>query len=355
MSAPCIAPYGSWKSPISADLIASATIGIGQVVLDRDDVYWTELRPNEGGRSVIVRRTSDGQVVDVTPPAFNARTRVHEYGGGAFAAADRVVYFSHFGDHRVYRQDLGLEPRPITPPGSFRYADFAVDARRNRVVCVREDHSKQGREPVNALVSIDAGGDAPPNVLVSGADFYSNPRLSPGGQQLAWLSWNHPNMPWDGSELWLGRLDDRGTVFDAQRIAGGIDESIFQPEWSPDGVLHFVSDRSGWWNLYRWRGVAEPLCEMEAEFGVPQWVFGQSTYAFEPAGSILCAYGIRGTWRLAALDTKTRTASRSSPSTQSAHRAATPCSSAARAMLLPALRRSTSGIIRCGCCTAPAG
>ena len=310
-----VTPYGSWKSPITSDLIVSETIGLGQIALDGEDVYWVEVRPTEGGRYVIVRRTPDGRTTDVTPPPFNARTRVHEYGGGAFAVADGTVYFSDFADQRLYRQDPGAEPRPITPEADLRYADGVFDRRRGRMICVREDHTDPGREAVNAIVSLDLeGDDSGGQVLVSGNDFYSSPRLSPDGSRLAWLTWNHPNMPWDGTELWVGELGADGSLplvlrpkdsgGRTERVAGGARESIFQPEWSPDGVLHFVSDQTGWWNLYRWRdGRAESLIEMEAEFGMPQWVFGMSTYAFESASRILCAYTQQGTWRLASLDT----------------------------------------------------
>ena len=307
MAKPQVAPYGSWKSPITSDLIASGTIRLGQIALDGGDVYWIEMRPAEGGRNVIVRRTSDGRTTDMTPPPFNARTRVHEYGGGAFVVIDGTIYFSNFADQRLYRQEPGAQPRPITPEADLRYADGVIDRRRGRMICVREDHTVAGREAVNTLVSLELEGGEGGQVLVSGNDFYSSPRLSPSGSRLAWLTWNHPNMPWDGTELWAGELKADGSLGRTERVAGGVDESIFQPEWSPDGVLHFVSDRTGWWNLYRWRdGRIEPLCEMAAEFGRPQWLFGMHTYAFESAGRIICTYTEQGTWRLASLDTAAR-------------------------------------------------
>ncbi len=305
---PQVAPCGSWKSPITSDLIVSEMIGLGQIAFDGEDVYWIEMRPAEGGRYVVVQRTPYGRMADVTPPPFNARTRVHEYGGGAFVVSDRTVYFSNFTDQRLYRQDPGAQPRPITPEADLRHADGVVDRRRGRMICVREDHTTAGREVVNALVSLDLTGAQEAQVLVSGNNFYSSPRLSPDGSHLAWLTWNHPNMPWDGTELWVGELKADGSLGRTERVAGGVGESIFQPEWSPDGVLYFVSDRTGWWNLYRWRdGRAEYLVEMEAEFGKPQWVFGMSTYAFESADRIVCAYVRQGTWHLASLDTTTRT------------------------------------------------
>ena len=306
MTEPKVAPCGSWKSPITSDLIVSETIGLGQVALDGEDVYWSEMRPAEGGRYVVVRRSPEGQTIDITPPSFNARTRVHEYGGGAFVVADGTVYFSNFTDQRFYRQDPGCKPRPITPDVDLRYADGVIDRRRGRMICVREDHTDAGREVVNTLVSLDLEDGKGGQVLISENDFYSSPRLSPDGSRLAWLAWDHPNMPWDGTELWVGEIREDGSLDRTERVAGGVDESIFQPEWSPDGTLYFVSDRIGWWNLYCWRNRrVEPLCNMEAEFGMPQWGFGMSTYAFESANRIICAYTQQGIWHLASLDTAT--------------------------------------------------
>jgi dipeptidyl aminopeptidase/acylaminoacyl peptidase len=303
---PQTAPYGSWQSPITSDLIVSGAIGLGQIALDSENIYWIEMRPAEGGRNVIVRRTPDGDTTDVTPSPFNTRTRVHEYGGGAFVVMDGTIYFSNFADQRLYCQTPGSVPQPLTPAVDLRYADGVMDRRRGRLICVREDHTVAKREAVNTLVSLDKGGGGG-QVLVSGNDFYSSPRLSPDGSRLAWLTWNHPNMPWDGTELWVGELGANGSLGRTERVAGGVDEAVFQPEWSPDGVLYFVSDRTGWWNLYRWRERrTEPLCEMEAEFGRPQWGFGMSTYAFASAERIICAYGKQGTWHLASLEVTTR-------------------------------------------------
>ena len=300
------APYGSWESPVTADLIVAGATALGQLALDGDDVYWVEMRPRESGRNVIVRRTPDGQITDVTPTSFNARTRVHEYGGGAFTVEDGTVYFTNFDDQRLYRQERDGVPVPITPPGDKRCADMVVDTQRGQIICVYEDHDTESDEPVNMLVSIPVDGSSGATVLVSGADFYSSPRLSPDGAKLAWLNWDHPNMPWDGVELWVADLDDAGAVANAELVAGGAEESVFQPEWSPGGVLHFISDRTGWWNLYRRRdGAVEALAPMEAEFGKPQWVFGMSTYGFDTDRRIVCSYATNAVWRLALLDTET--------------------------------------------------
>jgi dipeptidyl aminopeptidase/acylaminoacyl peptidase len=296
-----IAPYGSWKSPITSDLIVAETIMLGQPMLDGDDIYWLETRPQEQGRAVIVRRTPDGAATDLNPAPYSARTRVHEYGGAGYLPAAGVVYFANFADQRLYRQGPGAAPEPLTPEMACRYADMILDRPRGRLICIREDHRDPSREAVNALVAISLDqGEA--TTLRAGNDFYASPRLSPDGRRLAWLTWNHPNMPWDGCELWVAEIDAAGALAAPQRVAGGVQESIFQPEWSPDGVLHFVSDRSGWWNLYRWReGAAEALCPMAAEFGLPQWVFDMATYAFVEGG-ILCCYSAKGHSHLALLD-----------------------------------------------------
>ena len=305
-----VSPYGSWKSPITSDLIVSGTVGLGQIAIDGDDIYWIEGRPSEAGRSVIVRRTPDGKITNVTPPPFNVRTRAHEYGGSSFVVAGGVVYFSHFADQRIYCQALDSQPKPLTPAASCRYADVIVDKQRNRLICVREDHAGEG-EAVNTIVSINLADGEDIQILTQGDDFYASPSLSPDGSQLCWISWNHPNMPWDGTELWVGEINADGYLGNKNLVAGGLEESIFQPQWSLDGVLYFVSDKSNWWNLYRTplnppllRGEAgiEPLCEMAAEFGLPQWVFGMSTYAIVSESKIICTYTQQGKWHLASLD-----------------------------------------------------
>ena len=301
MNSKTTAAYGTWESPITADLIASGTMRLGDIRLDKGNIYWVEMRPDEEGRYVIMVCTSDGKTADVTPAPFNVRTRVHEYGGGAYTVFEGMVYFSHFKDNRLYIQEPGLPPRPLTPEGEMRYADLVMDRRHNRLLCIREDHSGEG-EAVNTLVSISLSEPGEGQVLVSGNDFYSSPRITPDGGSLVWLTWNHPNMPWDGTELWTADIAPDGTLGTAERVAGGKTESIFQPEWSPDGRLYFASDRTGWWNLYRWEaGRAVNLYEMEAEFGRPQWSFGMSAYAFVSAEKMLCTYAQDGDTHLATL------------------------------------------------------
>ena len=297
-----VAPYGSWKSPITTELIVSGAVGLGQIAIDGDDVYWVEMRPSEGGRMVIVRRSGGGEIVNITPEPYSVRTRVHEYGGGAFLVVNGTVFFSNFTDQRMFRQDPGDEPRAITPGAPLRYADGAFDGQRGRIVCVREDHSGEG-EAVNAIVTVDASGAHPQVTLYAGSDFCAAPRLSPDGSALAWLSWNHPNMPWDGTTLLLAEFDYDGRLGEPQVIVGGMDESVLQPRWSPEGDLYFVSDRNGWWNLYCWRkGGIQGVLDMEAEFARPQWVFDPAAYGFLDGGRIACSYCERGVWKIGIID-----------------------------------------------------
>ena len=294
--------FGSWKSPITADLIADRTVTLSQVVCGGADVYWSETRPTEAGRNVIMRH-ANGRIEEVLPMPYDARTRTHEYGGGAFTIVEGVIYFSNFSDHRIYRLRPGSEPAALTPASSAHYADFVVDPLHRRIICVREQHAGID-EPVNMIVSVDLDRVCAPQVLVSGCDFYANPRLSPDGRYLAWLSWNHPNMPWDATELYLAEFGPDGSLGAIRRVAGGTEESVFQPEFAPDGTLYFVSDQNGWWNLYRYANQrTEAVLSMEAEFGAPQWVFGLSTYAFFSSDRIVCTYNNKGTWQLGIIDT----------------------------------------------------
>ncbi len=302
---PRTAPYGSWTSPLSAERAVAAGIGLGDVSFDGDSVLWQESRPAEKGRNVVMRRTADGTLRELSPAPWNARTRVHEYGGRAYLMERGVLFFSHFADQRLYRADPGQPPRPITPDATaLRYADLCADAHHGLLWAVREDHRGSG-EPRNCLVALQVDGDGQGGRIVAeGCDFYGAPRLSPDGAQLAWLSWNHPDMPWDGCELWLAEVDAAGHLHGARCLAGSRDEAVQQPQWSPDGRLHFISDRSGWWNLYRWsNGGAEALCPMQAEFGQPFWNFGLCTYAFASASRLVCCIVRNAISRLALLDT----------------------------------------------------
>ena len=314
--------YGSWTTPITSELVVRAAAVLGAVAVEGDQVWWSELRPEEGGRTQIVHKLGDGPAVDLLPAGFNARTAVHEYGGGAWWASGHSVWFANWDDQRLYRLTGRAMPIPVTPepeaPRGDRWADGELDGSGRWMVVVREHHRPGGTpaEVVNELVVLDGNGELEPRALVSGPDFVSDPRLSPDGRRLSWLQWNHPDMPWDGSELMVAPVewDAAGPQLGTpalvagrpHRAPGGTGdgESVFQPRWHRDGSLWFVSDRTGWGNLYRWvpddgGGEVEPRVQMEGEIGVPQWVFGQSRFAFLDDGRVVFAYQSDGLDHLA--------------------------------------------------------
>jgi dipeptidyl aminopeptidase/acylaminoacyl peptidase len=299
MTARRIAGYGSWSSPITSDFVVAETIGLADLRVAGGAIYWIEARPTENGRNVLVCGRTDGTIEDVTPPPWNVRTRVHEYGGASYVIAGHTVFFSNFADQLLYRLDPGGAPRPFSTQAGARYADGRFDATRNRLILVREDHRASGAEPVNTIVSLPVDEPARETVLVSGADFYAAPRPSPDGTRLAWISWNHPDMPWTGSTLYLATIAGDGTLADTSVVAGGAGISVMQPEWSPDGVLHYVSDETGWWNLYRHDDPhPSAVLPMAAEFAAPLWSLGASFYAFTARAEIACAFNENGIWSL---------------------------------------------------------
>ena len=303
---PTTAPSGSWASPITASLITSTQVSLAEPRFSDGALYWLEGRPTEGGRVVLVSDGDDGSVRDVVDGNANVRTRVHEYGGGAYFVHGKSVFFSDYPSQRIYRQDPGTDPWPLTPAPSsgaeYRYADGCTGPDGRWIFCVREIQA-EGQPVVNDMVVLPSDGSSNPRSIISGADFYSFPRVSPDGSKLLWTSWNHPGMPWDGTELYTARLDDTGSVSDQRLIAGGKDESIFQPEWAPDGTIFFASDRNGWWNLYNQRkSRTVAVAPMEAEFGYPQWVFGLSRYAFVDGNRLAAVYTRDGTEHVAVID-----------------------------------------------------
>ena len=299
---PKVLPYGSWTSPITEKSLVGGAAVPGEVTVDGGEVYWIELSPKQGGRYGLWA-LRDGEVQELVREPFNVRTRVHEYGGGSYLVHGQTVYFSNFADQLVYRFSPGSDPVPMTRPG-LRYADYVLDKGRNRLVGICEDHTVAGRLPTNTVATLGLDG-APARTLASGNDFYSSPRIDPTGRKLAWVTWNFPEMPWDGTELWVGEFAADGSIARKALVAGGKEESVINPEWSPDGVLHFLSDKSGFWNLYRWEGKAEKVWSMDAVIGRPQWGFRMSAFDFDGSGRIVFSFCREGTWNLGLADSST--------------------------------------------------
>ncbi|MDA8313518.1 MAG: prolyl oligopeptidase family serine peptidase [Actinomycetota bacterium] len=299
-----LAPYGSWASPISLETLVTDAVGLSFPFESGDFVYWLESRPDEGGRSVLVRapREGNGDAHDVFGPDLSARTTVHEYGGACAAGWGDTVYFANFSDQRLYRTGPGEQPVPITPspptPGAWRYAAPLSAGDGTHLIAVRERHADPDLPSavVNDLVAVRTDGSGI-SVIAEGHDFYSHPVLSPDGRRLAWTSWDHPNMPWDGTELWEAELDASLVPVRARLVAGGPGESVTQPKYTPDGRLLFVSDRTGWWNLYAADhdgGAPTALAPMQAEFASADWQFGNSNYAVLDDGSIVATWSKDG-------------------------------------------------------------
>lgn len=294
--------YGHWPSPISPELLTAQAVRISEPQACGNRLFWLETRPQEKGRNALVCE-HEGQRFDVLPAPHSIRTRAQEYGGSAYLATKMGVFCVLDVNQRIYFYHYDKQTLvPITPEGSFRYADFCYDAQRQQLIAVREDYSIDAHHPLCDIIAIDLR-TGKIHVRVSGADFYSNPRLSPNGNQLSYLRWYHPSMPWDGTECLCAQLNSSGDIVSAEVVAGGQNESIAQPQWSPSGELFFVSDRNNWWNLYRWDGEKSAcVCQLDAEFATPQWVFGMSSYGFISAASVFCCYSQQGQWRLGIID-----------------------------------------------------
>ncbi|MGD9985042.1 MAG: prolyl oligopeptidase family serine peptidase [Porticoccaceae bacterium] len=322
-------PCGSWPSPITPELAASAAGTIDWPLADGDRLYWLETRPAEGGRSAVVALAPDGTRRDLLPAPINVRSRVHEYGGRPYTVADGILYFVLQDDQRIYRldtRDSRALPAAITPAErGLRFAEPCLDRRHHRLLAIGERHysdtanhpdtaHRPQREPTNFIAAIALDGSGAVDELVSGDDFYAYPSLSPDGRQLAWISWNHPDMPWDNTHLWLADIGADGACRTVRHIAGGnamypSGEAVLQPGWTPTGELHFVSDRSGWWNLYRFaaNGATTAVFPLQAEFATPLWSLGMSTWAACANGQLATAYTRDGLWQLGLIDPATRT------------------------------------------------
>ena len=310
------ASYGEWPSPIDGADVARKQVGLAFPTIDAAGVWWQESRPAEGGRLAIVCQGPDGISRDLLPMPWNARTRVHEYGGKSYLPVPGGFVFANFGDQRLYRCTVGGIPEPLTPApdqdAADRFADFVLSPHGDEVWCVREQH--RAARISRAIVAVPLDGSAADDaaairVLVSGSDFYAYPAPSRDGTRLAWICWDHPQMPWDGTELRVAALDDGGPVSDKsqqQLIMGCETESVLAPVWRDDRSLYVVSDRSGWWNLYVADLLAFPraLCPREEEFAGPLWQLGMSPYAVLGDGRIAVAHGTEQT-RLGVLDPET--------------------------------------------------
>lgn len=291
-------PCGTWPSPLSVEKAAGLQRRLMQPRLYGGATYWLEGRPEEGGRVVLVRHVA-GKRHDLTPQPFSVRTRAHEYGGGAYVPSERGLFFCNDSDQCIYLLEDGGMPRRLTAPAARRYADLLPDLGRGRLLCVCED---QAREPARDVLLAVSLADGTSTVLRGDAEFLGSPALSPDGSALAWLAWDG-GMPWEGCELWLAEVGADGELHEARTIAGGTDESVFQPRWSPAGVLHFVSDRSGFWNLYRYAGgETRAICADAADYGFAQWVFGMSSYGFLSEREIAAVRVEAGRSSLVALD-----------------------------------------------------
>lgn len=297
-----ISPFGSWKSPITSDVILQDAVALEAAIFEGEDLYWLEALPSEGGRARIMKKTPSGKAVEQTTAPFNVRTRVHEYGGAPFKVKGESIYFSNFEDNLLYVKDGENQPHAITNDSHHRYADAGIDRLNNRLYWVREDHTKSALNPETTIVAMNPDG-SDEKIVVSGNDFYSNPRVSPDSKHLAYLTWNHPHMPWDESELWVAEIKDDGTITNALKIAGGSGISIAQPAWSPEGTLYFLSDHSNWWNLMRCFGSRkEEVCPVKAEFGSHSSVLGKSDYCFVDENTIIASYSQHGMRQLASVD-----------------------------------------------------
>lgn len=298
-------PYGSWLSPINAASTVAGSRGLHTLQSDEGYIYWVEARPEEGGRNTIMRWRAGGEIEEVLPAAFNARTRIHEYGGRAILVAGGTIWFSNFTDQRLYRMKPGGEPEAITPEAPLRFGACELDASRNRLICIREDHRPLG-EVRNALVALPLEGISDGEVLFDDSDFVSAPSLSPDGKRIAFVSWNHPNMPWDSTTLWSAEFGAGGELAGLIEHNPGSNESIMDAQWDRGNQLHAISDRDNWWKIYRVQGeelIAIDTALIEVEIGGPAWTIGRNFYRFLPDGRIAAQVSRWGTEQLYVIDT----------------------------------------------------
>jgi dipeptidyl aminopeptidase/acylaminoacyl peptidase len=303
-------PYGTWPSQISAELITKAAPGLSNLRNFDNTLFWVESRPWEGGRNVIMRQNEAGQICDVLPKPFSHQSKVHEYGGAAFTVVNETLYFVNASDQRIYISSLKSKatPKPLTPEGNWRFGDLLVDRKNQRLIAVCEEHTLDD-DPQNYIASISLSSNAPEiERLESGADFYAYPQISPDGTKFCWIQWNHPYMPWDNTQLKEADIDSSG-IYNKKTVAGeNLDQSIFQPQWSPDNQLYFVSDATNWWNIWRIKdGQSEIVFDSKKEFGLPLWQLGMRTFCFLSKETIGCIWTQNGSWHAGKIDTETQT------------------------------------------------
>ncbi len=280
-----IAEYGSWQSKITAETVATKSIKFGFSEIDGDTIYYEEIRPENDGKSSLVKQKIGKEPVDLLPKQYNVRTRIHEYGGKSFFVKEKEIYFVNFNDQRIYKIDGNIVTH-LTEGENFRYADIVFDKEKNCLYSVQEEHKKEA--VINSVIKIDLKTKAK-TTIASGRDFYASLTLSLDNKKLAFISWNHPNMPWDGANLMVYQIDEKKL----NKVAGGVDESIFQPSFGPDGRLYFVSDKNNFWNLYCLeKDELQPIYLSDAEMGVPLWQLGITTYSFIQKNDKLFIYAI---------------------------------------------------------------
>jgi dipeptidyl aminopeptidase/acylaminoacyl peptidase len=303
-------PYGAWKSPLSAEALADSQVRFENLCSVEGGLYWTENVPSAGGTHGVFRLGASGAAIAVVPAVSNVRGRVHEYGAAPYLIVGDTAYYTKFADQCLYRLTPGAAPEPLTPKG-YRYADCvpqrANDGTLTALICVREDHSDP-QDVRNAVVRVPLPAGGAGEVLYADSDFVAYPRISPDGRRLAFITWRHPHMPWDATTLIVAELGDLGLTA-LTTVAGGASESVLEPQWDSDGGLYFISDRSGFWNLYGWDGAAvREVWPRAAEFASPLWQLGQANYALLGNGLAVARFGEGGIDRLAVIALRRSTA-----------------------------------------------
>ncbi|QUN04726.1 S9 family peptidase [Shewanella yunxiaonensis] len=284
------AAYGTWESPLTADDVFGQSVVLGQMQSVDGAIYFSESDPAQAGQIGIKRLDDNDKVVDVVPAAFGVGSRVHEYGGAPYLAIGNSVFASKMSDQLFYRIAPDQPPLALTPAGT-RHADCISYPKGSRIICVREDHRGEG-EAKASLVTINLNFAGEGDTFVEGHDFFSSPAINADNTQLAWVAWDHPNMPWDNTQLWVGDLNRKGQISNIRQIAPRHHGSLMQPMYAPDGQLYFIADYDNWWNLYRVTaaGGIEQVTQLKGEIGGPAWRFGQHAYAFENAHSVIFSY-----------------------------------------------------------------